>query len=150
MIHKVGPISLLFLLLSACGRERSPINSRPTFYFESFHGGCKEGFGKILAGAGDGKVIISSLEQIIEIEHLDAYYNCCADIKMEVKETGSRFDVFEKDEGDSCDCMCNTDITGFICSLSCGTYLVRLFDIKGNLIGQREVTIQAEDESIPR
>jgi hypothetical protein len=148
--YNLGTILLLCLVLFACGLEKSPVDSRPAFYSESFHSGCKDGFGKIAATAQGGKVIIGSSEETIKIEHVDAYYNCCARITMEVKRVGSRFDVFEKDEGDSCDCMCHTDITVFICSLSAGVYLVRVFDITGNLIGQKEVKIIAEDQDFPR
>lgn len=150
MKHKLGLILPLFFVLLACGAEKYPTGSTPAFYSESFYSRCKEGFGKIAATAGPGKVMVSSFDGTIKVEHVDAYYNCCASISMEVRQVGSRFDVFEKDEGDSCDCMCYTDVTAFICNLSPGTYLVRVFDIRGNVIAQRDVTVQGKDDDFPR
>jgi len=44
--HKVGLILLLFLGVVACGKEKNPVNSFLTSFFQPFQGGnSKDGLG---------------------------------------------------------------------------------------------------------
>jgi len=152
MKYKVGLILFLFLVLVACKEKDYSTNSRPTFCFDSFHSDCKDedGFGKIIHTAGKGKIIVSSFNDTIRVAHLNAYYDICAQIKMDVEETKYGFDLFEKDEGDTCRSKCYSDVICFIYNLSAGTYLIKVFDTTGNSIDQGYVIVRPKEDEGPR
>jgi hypothetical protein len=145
----IGLIFFLAVLLIACGKEKKPTNSSPPFAFSSFHGRCKNSLGKIAETWGNGKLILCSFNDTIRIVHSNAYCYCCSDIKTEVKKTEQGFDAFEKDFGDSCNCMCYFDITSYIYNLNAGAYLIRLFDVTGNLLDQGFVVIREQEHQGP-
>jgi len=149
MKNKIIPFLLLSLVWISCGKEGAVTKSNPSFYTSSSNSHCKEGLGKINDSWGNGKLILSAFNDTIRIFHSNAYYNCCSEVKMEVKKTGLGFDVFEKDYGDTCRCMCNIDITAFIYNLNPGTYLIRLFDIWGNIFDQGYVIIREKEQEGP-
>ncbi len=151
MKYTVGLILLVFLAFVACKKDQKiPTSSSSIFYFESFDSGCTDGFGKIVKTSGTGTVVFSSFNDTIRVLHGNAQYNCCAEIQTEVKKTYYGFDLFQKDVGDACRCMCRHDITVFISNVSAGTYLVKVFDIDGNLIDQGYVVVRPTDPSGPR
>lgn len=151
MKYRVGLILLVLLAFVACKKDQKiPTNSSSIFYFESFDSGCTDGFGKIVKTSGTGTVVFSSFNDTIHVLHANAQYNCCAEIQTEVKKTYYGFDLFQKEVGDPCRCMCRHDITVFICNVSDGTYLVKVFDTDGNLIDQGYVVVRPTDPSGPR
>lgn len=151
MKYRVGLILLVFLAFVACKKDQKiPTSSSSIFSFESFDSGCTDGFGKIVRTSGTGTVVFSSFNDTIRVLHANAQYNCCVEIQAEVKKTYYGFDLFQKYVGDTCRCMCRHDITVFICNVSAGTYLVKLFDISGNLIDQGYVVVRPTDPSGPR
>lgn len=147
--YKAALILILLCIFSACKQESNPTSSSLGFYAESFHTGCKEGFGGRVQGSGGGSVVLSSFNNTIRVLHTNAYYNCCSDIKTDVVKTRLGFDVFEIDQGDSCDCMCYVDITTLICNLSAGTYLIRVFDTSRSLVGHGYLEVQPGDPGGP-
>ncbi len=149
MYYKAGLILIALSILFACEREKSPTNSPLGFYFESFHTGCKESFGKTVQTSGGGSVVFSSFNNTIRIVHANALYNCCAEIETDVVKVRLGFDVFEIDRGDTCECTCRMDVTTFICRVPVGTYLVRLFDTGGNLVDWGYVIIRPDDSEGP-
>jgi uncharacterized protein (DUF2141 family) len=87
-------------------------------------------------------VIFSSHADTILVIHQDAFYNCCSEILVNVVQTEEGFDLFERDtSGEACHCMCDFDITTIISGVSEGSYLVRLFDIYGNLVDSEAVYV---------
>lgn len=135
---------LLLSLLSAimcCSKTDYPTKSIP-FSAESFHGSCKEESGKIGKTTGGDYVFLSSFNDTVRVLHTNVRDNCCSEIKMEVKRTSSGFDIYEKDEGFSCDCICDFDVTCFIYGLSDGSYRIRIFDVEGTLFYQGLVTVK--------
>ncbi|UCB53188.1 MAG: hypothetical protein JSV10_03675 [Candidatus Zixiibacteriota bacterium] len=86
-------------------------------------------------------VIFSAHGDTIFVTHQDAFYNCCSEIKVDVTETVDGFDLVEYDIGEACNCMCDFDITTIISGVSEGEYVVRLFDIYGNLVDSAVVTV---------
>jgi hypothetical protein len=150
MRHKVGLILLVLLAFAACKEVKDPTSSPPIFYSESFDSGCKEVFGKMAKVQGGGTLIFSSFNDTIRVLHGNAQYNCCAEIETEVKKTHYGFDLFQKDVGDTCRCVCYHDITVFICNVTPGTYLVKVFDTKGNLINQGYVVVHHTEPHGPR
>ena len=87
-------------------------------------------------------VIFSAHGDTIFVTHQDAYYQCCAEIATDVVQTAAGFDLFESDTSEeACDCMCDFDIVTTISGVAEGEYLVRLFDIYGNLVGSEVVTV---------
>jgi hypothetical protein len=151
MKYRVGLILLVFLAFVACKKDQKiPTSSSSIFYFESFDSGCKDGFGKIVKMSGNGTVVFSSFNDTIRVLHANAKYNCCSEIQTEVKKTNYGFDLFQKEVGETCRCMCYHDLTVFICNVSVGTYLVKVFDIKGNLIDQGYVVIRPSESHGPR
>ncbi len=152
MKYKVGLILFLFLGLVACREKDYPTNSRPTFCFDSFHSGCKDedGFGKITHTAGKGKINVYSFNDTIRVDHLNAYYDICAQIKIDVEKTKYGFDLFEKDEGDTCRSKCYSDVKCFIYNLSAGTYLIKVFDTSGNPIDQGSAIVRPKEDDGPR
>ncbi len=142
-------LSALLLVHVACGKNYYPTATRPPFFADSYHGECKPETGRTGKLLGDGKIILSSFNDTIRVVHVNAHYNCCADIKMEVKKTGYGFDLFEKDEGFECDCTCDSDVTTFIYGLSAGTYLVKVFNLEGNYMDQGYVIVRPKDPDGP-
>jgi hypothetical protein len=146
-------IVIIFILISfvliSCGREEKPTKSNNSFLVSSLNSHCKEGLGKINDSWGNGKLILSAFNDTIRVLHSNAYYNCCSEVKMEANKTGLGFDVYEKDYGDSCKCMCNFDITAYIYNLKAGTYLIRLFDILGDVFDQGYVVIREKEQEGP-
>ncbi len=143
MKYKVGLILFLFLGLVACQKDKNPANSSLTFCFESSHSGCKQ-------TSGTERVTISSSTDTILVVHSNAHYNSCAKIKVEVVKSKYGFDLFEKDEGTTCEGRCDSDVTTIIYNLSAGDYLVRVFDITGSSVGQGNVAIEDTDDGGPQ
>jgi hypothetical protein len=144
--------SILLLLtagLLVCSRTDHSTNSLPPFSAESFHSICKEESGKIGKTTGGGSIILSSFNDTVRVIHANARYNCCADIKMEVKKTSYGFDILEKDEGFSCDCICDFDVTCLIYGLSDGSYLIKVFDVEGNFYYQGYVVVRSKKPDGP-
>jgi|GEM_PF-1421185 len=87
-------------------------------------------------------VIFSAHGDTILVTHQDAFYQCCAEIATDVVQAAAGFDLFERDTSEeACDCMCDFDIATTISGVAEGEYLVRLFDIYGNLAGSEIVTV---------
>jgi len=143
MRYKVGLILILFLGLVACGKKSNPTQSNPTIRFESSHSDCKE-------PSGTERVDISSSTDTIRVAHFNAHYNTCAKIKVDVVKSKYGFDLFEKDEGKSCDGMCYSDVTTIIYDLSAGTYLIRVFDTTGSSVEQGYAIIQPTEDDGPQ
>ena len=93
--------------------------------------------------------MVSSFSDTIRVIHANVRYNCCADVRMEVKRTSSGFDLYEKDEGFSCDCICDFDVTCFIYGLVDGTYLIKVFDLEGYFFYQGYVTVKSKKPDGP-
>jgi hypothetical protein len=146
---KLIPFFILFLVWISCGKEEKPTKSNASFLVSSIDSHCKEGLGKINSSWGNGKLILSAFNDTIRILHSNAYYNCCSDVKMEVRKTDLGFDAYEKDCGDTCRCMCNFDIVAYIYNLKAGTYLVRLYDIWGSVFDQGYVVIREREQEGP-
>ncbi len=141
-------ILVALLALSCCKEGKNPTSSSaPSFFFESFQSGCKEGLGKLAKASGNGSIVLSSFNDTIRVLHANANYNCCAEIKTEVVETEKGFDLFEKDEGYDCRCMCYLDVTTFIYDVSVGTYYIKVFDISGNLVDCGYVVVRPKEPS---
>jgi hypothetical protein len=87
-------------------------------------------------------VIFSAHGDTIFVTHQDAFYNCCSEIVTDVVQTAEGFDLFERDTSQElCHCMCDFDIATTISGVPEGEYVVRLFDIYGNLVGSEVVTV---------
>ena len=86
-------------------------------------------------------VIFNAHGDTIFVTHQDAFYNCCFEIRVNVAETADGFDLTEYYTGEACHCMCDFDITTTISGVSEGEYVVRLFDIYGNLVDSAVVTV---------
>jgi hypothetical protein len=140
--YNIAVLLAAVFALVCCSRTEYPTQNRPAFWADSFHSGCKQEspeFGKLLR---NGSVVLNSFNDTIRVVHASATYNCCADIKMQVSKTDYGFDVREKDDGFSCRCNCDFDITCFIYGLSEGTYLVKVFDPEGNFIDEGYVLVR--------
>jgi len=146
---KVITLLGLSLLLLVCSKAKNPLkNPPPGFQFEFFQSGCGGGSAEKAGGDVRGDtVIFSSQGDTILVIHKDAFYQCCAQIAVNVVETASGFDLFESDSGDLCDCLCYFDITTTICGLSNGTYFIRVFDIYGDPVDSGVVHIPPESMS---
>jgi hypothetical protein len=95
----------------------------------------------VIPSAGD-TMIVSAHGDTIFVTHQDAFYNCCSEIVVDVVQTAEGFDLFERDTSeDLCYCMCDFDISAVISGVAEGEYLVRLFDIYGDLVGSVVVTV---------
>jgi uncharacterized protein (DUF2141 family) len=135
--YKAVAILVLSLCVLVCGKTENPVNS-PGFKFESSQSSCNKWLPTTTG------VIFSSHGDTILVVHKDAYYNCCSKIKVNVKGTSNGFDLSEYDVGDICRCMCYFDVTTTISDLSPGTYLIRYFDIDGDLAGSGVIDIPSK------
>jgi hypothetical protein len=146
-------ILLSLLILLAC-KEDQIISSNPVdqWFFESFDSGCKEeGSGKTYKISGSGTVVFSSFNDTIWVCHYNAYYSRLAEIETQVKEARYGFDLFQTDVSDTTSVyMCYHDLTVFICNVSAGTYLIKLFDTKGNLVDRKYVVVRPGDPQGPQ
>lgn len=149
MSYKAGLVLIALSVLFACSQKKNPADSLLDYHFESSQTGCKQVVGKIVEVSGSASIIFSSFNDAIRIVHANAHYNCCAEIETNVSRTVNGFDVFEIDQGDSCDCMCYVDITTLICNLSAGTYLIRVFDTSRSLVGHGYLEVRPGDPGGP-
>lgn len=143
---RVVLILSLMLFLLVCGKTKNPVTGSgedPSgFRFESSQSDCGGGSGESTGGGGKGDtVIFSSHGDTIVVIHKDAFYNCCAQIAVNVVETANGFDLFESDTGDLCDCLCYFDITTTLCDLANGSYFIRVFDVYGDPVDSGVVDI---------
>jgi hypothetical protein len=146
-------ILLSLLILFGC-KEDQIINSSSSdqWFFESFDSGCKEeGSGKINKLSGSGTVVFSSFNDTIRVLHANAYYSRLAEVETDVQEARYGFDLFQTDVSDTTSrYMCYHDLTVFICNVSAGTYLIKLFNTDGNLVDQGYVVVRPEDPHGPQ
>ncbi len=147
--YKIAAILGLVFFLVMCSKTKNPVKDsveEPSgFRFESTQSGCIGGSGESTGGDMKGDTVIFSAHgDTIVVLHKDAFYNCCAQIAVDVIETENGFDLFESDTGESCNCLCYFDITTMICDLSHGTYFLRVFDIYGSVIDSGVVDIPAK------
>jgi hypothetical protein len=145
-------ILLSLLILLACKEDQILTSNSDEWFFESLDSGCKEeGSGKIYKISGSGTVVFSSFNDTIWVLHANAYYNRCAEIETDVKEARYGFDLFQIDVSDTTSrYMCYHDLTVFICNVSAGTYLIKLFDTDGNLVDQGYVVVRPKDPHGPQ
>jgi hypothetical protein len=140
--YKAVAILVLSLFLLVCSKTKNPVKNPSNPQFESLQSDCKftskERMGRVTE---NDTVIFSSHGDTILVTHQDAYYNCCAEIKVNIIETPDGFDLLEYDVGDACDCLCYFDITTVISGLSPSSYLIRYFDIDSNLVDSGVVDI---------
>jgi hypothetical protein len=136
----------LALLLLVCGKTKNPVTvpgeASSDFEFKSVQSSCgQESFGKMAKPIDGDTVIFSAHGDTIFVTH-KAFYNCCSEIATDVVQTAEGFDLFERDTSEGlCDCMCDFDITTTISGVSEGEYVVRLFNIYGNLVDSAVVTV---------
>jgi hypothetical protein len=135
-------LGLVFFLL-ACSKTKNPVdNELPGFLFESLQSECRDDSKSGAKGGDEGdSVIFDAHGDTIEVIHQDAFYQCCALIKVEVVKSTNGFDLFESDTGALCDCICYFDITTLITGLAQGNYFIRLFDIYGNPVDSALVSL---------
>jgi hypothetical protein len=146
-------ILLSLLILLACKEDQIISSSALDQWFcESFDSGCKEeGSGKTYKMSGNGTVVFSSFNDTIRVLHANAYYSRLAEIKTDVKEAQYGFDLFQTDVSDTTSrYMCYHDLTVFICNVSAGTYLIKLFDADNILVDQGYVIVRPGEDSGPQ
>lgn len=145
--YRTAAILGLALVLLTCSKTKNPVTSSgedPTgFKFKSLQSSCGEDSTDTMAEAAKGDTVIFSAHgDTIFVTHQDAFYNCCSEIAIDVVQTTEGFDLFERDTSEeACYCMCDFDITAIISGVSEGEYVVRLFDIYGNLVDSAVVTV---------
>lgn len=141
----VGVLSLALFLL-VCSKTKNPVTGpgegSSDFEFKSVQSSCgQESVGKMAKAINGDTVIFSAHGDTIFVTH-KAFYNCCSEIATDVVQTAEGFDLFERDTSEGlCNCMCDFDITTTISGVSEGEYVVRLFDIYGNLVDSAVVTV---------
>jgi hypothetical protein len=144
--YRIATILGLVFFLLVCSKTKNPVDNPvedPTsFLFESFQSECGDG-SKVGIGGGteDDNVIFNAHGDTIEVIHQDAFYQCCALIKIDVVENENGFDIFESDTGEQCNCLCYFDITTLISGLADGIYFIRLFDINGDPVDSTLISI---------
>jgi hypothetical protein len=62
----------------------------------------------------------------IDVNHLAASHNCCAEIGMDISVDGSTITLREREEGDPCYCTCRFDVSATIRDLAPGEYRVEI------------------------
>jgi hypothetical protein len=140
--YRIAAILGLSFLLLVCSKTKNPVKNPAGLNVESLQSECK-GYSKQGIGAGErgDTVIFSSHGDTISVLHQDAFYQCCARIKVEVVKTLGGFDLLESDTGEPCNCMCFFDITTEISGLPDGTYFIRVFDTDGDPVDSGTVDI---------
>lgn len=132
----------------ACGKKTPTKSSLPVAFETSFNR-CTDRFPKMGKVFG-GTVVVTSFNDTIRVEHINAFYKSCADIKVDVEKTRNGYDLFEKYDGDTtCTEKCDFDIVTLIYHLTNGTYLIKLYDIEHQLIFQDFKIVQIKDDEEP-
>jgi hypothetical protein len=130
--------SLLFLWISQIeGKDIRPVPVGPPAYGSS-QSGCHD---NPTYPDPDSVIIIVSGNDIIVL-HMDAFYNCCYEITVEIVQEGNVFNLYEQESGEPCYCLCYFDITTTIYDLEPGTYTINVYNAEGEYVGGGTVTIQ--------
>jgi hypothetical protein len=174
---KVVAVLSLTLLLLFCSRTKNPVtvpdeNEPGVQYksvqsdcgentvdkmvkaaFESVQGACKaslyQGPPEPSADTLEDSVLVWFSGSTVWVMHRNAFENCCSGIVTEVIQTPQGFDVFEHDTStDLCYCMCYFDIVTTIHDVSCGVYLIRVFDTAGSFVGQDAVVVPDQGDTV--
>jgi len=131
-------ISLLFLCLSQIeGKNMEPVPVG-TPVFSTLQSGCHD---TPTYPEPDSIIITVSGNDII-VRHIDAFYNCCFEISVEVVQDGNVFNLYEHTSGEPCYCMCYFDITTTIYDLEPGTYTINVYNAEGEYVGGGTVTVE--------
>lgn len=81
-------------------------------------------------------LVCEVVDKKINVTDKNAVFNCCAEIKCELKQTGNTIEIIEKDISNrACDCGCLFDVKCTISNLGKGTYTIKIGEL------QKEVTV---------
>lgn len=133
IISKCAAVLILSVVVTlvACGKK-NPTKPNPPTSFDYTVDPCTNGgfLGKIAGDLTTGSVEIYTFKDTIMVEHSQAFYNDCADVKVEVKSTKDGYEVSEKLEGDTATCSskCDFNIITYIYHLSKGNYNIVVID----------------------
>jgi hypothetical protein len=136
---------------SACGGRLISTTAGPAT--ESSQSACKAGFYKGAADASGSQAQDSVLAwfnaDTVWVMHKNAFENCCSAILSDVFQTPQGFDVFERDTSTGlCRCMCYFDLVTTICDVPSGVHVIRVFDIRGDFVGQTELNIPSTGDTV--
>jgi hypothetical protein len=149
MSKKVFVVGIFLSLLLLCLHQVEGKNIRPApsgiQTYRTLQSGCHE---TPTYPEPDSVIITISGNDIIVL-HSDAFYNCCVQILVEVVQNGNVFNLYERESGDYCYCMCYFDVTTTIYDLEPGTYTINVFNAEGEYVGGGTVTIQRTPAPLP-
>jgi hypothetical protein len=147
-----GPTEFSFQSVQSNCKESSA-QSIGEIAFESLQGECKKGMyqggGDAFGGDVEDTVLAWFSSDTVWVMHKNAFENCCSGIVGDVVETPEGYDIFEQDTStELCHCMCYFDLVYTICDVSSGAYLIRVFDIRGELVDQVELVIPSAGDRV--
>jgi len=104
--------------------------------------------GDCMDGDGDEEVIFEVNGTGLTVYHNNAYYNCCLDYFVDYGIRGGVIAAYERDFGDFCDCYCNFNLSSSLNDIEPGIYIVRFYNIEGDLLKEETVTFTAAPQMI--
>jgi len=89
-----------------------------------------------------GYMVLEVQGNDLEIQHLDAYYNCCIEYAVNYQIEDFDITAYESDAANTpCFCECYFNLKSTLFDLPNGLYTVTLIDMEGNTVGADTVSV---------
>lgn len=89
-----------------------------------------------------GYMVLEAQGNDLQIQHLDAYYNCCIEYAVDYQIDNFSITANETDIANNpCFCECYFNLKSTLFDLPGGLYTVTLIDIGGDTVGTDTVTV---------
>jgi len=89
-----------------------------------------------------GYMVLEVQGNDLEIQHLDAYYNCCIEYAVNYQIEDFDITAYESDAANTpCFCECYFNLKSTLFDLPNGLYTVNLIDMEGNTVGTDTVSV---------
>lgn len=89
-----------------------------------------------------GYMVLEVQGNDLEIQHLDAFYNCCIEYAVNYQIENFDITAYESDAANTpCFCDCYFNLKSTLFHLPEGLYTVTLIDMEGNTVGSDTVTV---------
>ncbi|MFC2131868.1 hypothetical protein ACFLSQ_10575 [Bacteroidota bacterium] len=126
---KITFLTITIIVFYSCNNSDEPLSSKSnkqTVYAN--YGECLENEMMIIEGENSvTKIEFSYLGKILNINHLNAGFNCCVDdIKIDVEFKSGQIIITETDINPACDCLCLYNIDYEIKNIPAGTYIIKI------------------------
>jgi len=89
-------------------------------------------------------VLIQVVENDLKIIHLNAWYQCCLEYKVDFTFDGPNITAVESDTGFECDCICHFNLRSTLYDVDPGEYVVFVIGIYGDTLATGAIVVDPE------